>query len=129
MKTTLFHGKRIDNGAWVEGYFAFLYGKEARIYELEYVNTAPYDIVIPETVGLFTGQTDKNGVRIFGGDLIKYFGKILLVELDIINGLSLKTFNVPFKYDFEYDAPSIIYQQNDIEVIGNMHDKKDLLSK
>ena len=58
----LFRGKRKYNGEWVEGfYYKDLWSDNA--HYIIYDGT-DYE-VIPETVGQYTGLTDKNGKRIF----------------------------------------------------------------
>ena len=78
MREILFRGKRKDNGEWVEGYYArkgvdkdtfkhficvMTFNVNGNTYSSMFYLT---DIeVIPETVGQYTGLTDKNGTRIF----------------------------------------------------------------
>ena len=71
MRKILFRGKRIDNGEWEYGGCAFT---ENEVY-LIYNQTHSIDLqglaVDRNTVGQFTGMIDKNGKKVFDGDIMK----------------------------------------------------------
>ena len=88
---------------------------------------AYYD-VIPETIGQFTGLTDKNGVKIFEGDKIRGisnnpFSMGQCKEYAVIWGVD----HWHIKNTYFTLQELFNYCNNNIEIIGNIHDNKELI--
>ena len=127
MREILFRGKRLDNGEWVEGYFVNLwlihYQKHQPIITDN--NAVSYD-VDPSTVSQYTGLTDKNGKKIFEGDIVKTDkfsepNKQYIIKYDLQFGafIGQDRYNL---YFVTFDGDS-----GEFEVIGNIHDNPELL--
>lgn len=67
MREILFRGKRVIDGKWVESC--------CPLGEMQ-SGTVTYDFV-SETVCQYTGLTDKNGRKIFEGDIVRYIDEVI----------------------------------------------------
>ena len=119
MREILFRGKK-QNGEWLYGDLVH-YGDKILIFSENAQNSPGYYEVEPETVGQFTGLTDKKGVKIFEGDID--------ITGDIIDSNSL-AMHVLVAIANEPDGivANYINELNEIlEVIGNIIDNPELL--
>ena len=125
MREILFRGKRLDNGEWVEGYFVNLwlihYQKHQPIITDN--NAVSYD-VDPSTVGQYAGLTDKNGKKIFEGDIMAFtaysFDYVGTVEF------AYGSFSVMCEHASPFLDQAV--SKHGAYIIGNMHDNPELLN-
>lgn len=120
MRESLFRGKRADNGEWIEGFLVKKFDKWY-IYDFDFL---PYSSEItPETAGQYTGLTDKNGKKIFEGDIIEYDkdGARYEVVFAVEDGIS------KFCSKDLIDGNLGYVNQSRDKVIGNIHDNPELL--
>ena len=135
MREILFHGKRADSGEWVEGDLLQIKYYNKPIIECKIMPQTPVSSaypVLPETVGQFTGLTDKNGVRIFEGDICRFkrFNDIHVGE--IVFNVTTASFVMRYQsivgaYGEKATQKMLLSVCDDIEVIGNIHDNPELL--
>lgn len=71
MREILFRGKDPESGEWYYGYYVKRNDGDRGSLILEDYFLESYEIVKPETVGQYTGLSDKNGVKIFEGDILQ----------------------------------------------------------
>ena len=129
MMEILFRGKRATNGDWVYG--DFVHGNERKslrdsifVYDSETQSFNDYEIN-PSTLGQYTGLTDKNGKKVFEGDIIRKTNKGRHPEIFIANIRTCFYTNEEVYYGpFDHFTESCEY-----EIIGNITDNPELLEK
>jgi len=145
MRKILFKAKRIDNGEWVEGYIvkcpcAVQIGNGS----CWYIDVPPVDPddngkrynVDPETVCQYTGLTDRNGVKVFEGDILKFTDKFNGYEW--IGRMEFGNPNAGYTWGWqlvyisgeEANVDTLCWFDMEesgaySEVIGNIHDKEE----
>ena len=150
MREILFMGKRVDNGKWVYG--------DLRQYRLGDVAIWDYKIarmfsVMLHTVGQYTGLTDKNGRKIFEGDIVRQdYSKTIntrydhdtlgFIDSESIDGHHIGVVKIspqkgvgmrnPMSYNYSDDTKRKVKYFVNVccyrcEVIGNIHDNPELL--
>lgn len=128
MREILFRGRRVDNGEWAYGYLVeatnvitdkkatFIFEQDATYFT--HGEFACSFEVKPETVGQFTGLTDKNGKKVFEGDVVDEIvfaecrGSFLSREKDMY---------------CEWLSTLPRYGTGIMEIIGNIYDNKEIL--
>lgn len=146
MRENFFRGKRVDNGKWIEGSL-IQKGEETFIVQYLYLIGKVHETsweefcfggfieVVPETVGQYTGLTDKNGTRVFEGDILKIIHKYQSpfdddtkeytdIDADVVH---FDDEGLCFSYG---KSPFLCVVDNvtaEYEIIGNIHDNPELL--
>lgn len=114
MRETIFCGKRCDNGEWVYGYVYKIWDSVYILWGM--TNGIPNMVkVIPETVGQYTGLTDKNGQKIFEWDIVKWFSKKYTVVYKEGRFIGEK------EQFIGVDEYEFINLYGSLEVVGNVH--------
>lgn len=131
MREILFRGKRTDNHQWVEGYYI--------VDDME--NPNPYIVnakgkyrIAHKTVGQYTGRKDKNGKRVFEGDILRLFsiwadGTVEPAEVPVIVQFweNYQCYVLTTKQGYHCDDFGNHGRPEYYEVIGNIYDNPELL--
>lgn len=149
MREILFRGKRVDNGEWISGSILsfddggkVILSSTAKVFKEHGTTTICcnecYD-VYPETVGQYTGLADKNGNKIFEGDIVKEYK-----SKDKVKGVvkfgeyqsGINKYADDLGFYVEWTTENFLIRElgywcrkNMLEVIGNIHDNPELLEE
>ena len=126
----LFRGKEKNSGEWIYGDLRHISDGHGGyiLCIVDNTNGRNNDVtgveVSPNTVGQYTGVTDKNSTKIFEGDIVRYGDTIHEVVFEQRNG----TAYFGLAYSKNETLPFGHYQDlRQIEVIGNIYDNPELL--
>ena len=136
MREILFRAKAKDDRKWIEGFPVRIYDYGGKVWEMHPFETNFNVIcgVIPETIGQFTGLTDKNGKKIFEGDIVHILGNQQVEDWKNVDYTALIAFldggfcaidGTVEEHGFRRYA--LARMDFDMEVIGNIHDNPELL--
>ena len=133
MREILFRGKT-DDGEWVYGSFCMdareqfngLCGVDGfiRLYDKAKGKMQTYE-VDRETVGQYTGLNDKNGKKVFEGDIIRKTNEGRHPQIFTAN---IRT-NFRVNEEVYYSPCDHFTESCEYEIIGNIHDNPELLEK
>lgn len=138
MREILFRGKRIDNGEWIEGFYCQTADESNGGAKVKHVIVVPTFLVQkgflmyevdPSTIGQYTGLTDKNGKKIFEGDIVS---RVSYVGTGYREEQGEVVYRAPeFLVDCKHHRVMIFSQyaaeNKDLEIIGNIYDNPELL--
>lgn len=129
----LWHGKNADSGEWIEGFLS----KSRNVWEKPALLKFCIDyeekgvmvscIVDPKTLGECAGFADKNNKHIFEGDIVKHFNHGTNAELFDIGVVFWDEKRCCFKRTSKDGNTYFLGNDEEYEVIGNIHDNPELL--
>lgn len=133
MREILFRGKRIDNVEWVEGFYIHKYDPVLDIVyafivtQHEKESFVTWHKVDPASVGQYTGLTDKNGKRIFEGDICRNTKTGEIVSVKWHGTMAGFVWSRRKEKSHLYDWGELFRAYDKYEVVGTVHDNPELL--
>jgi uncharacterized phage protein (TIGR01671 family) len=127
MREILFRAKAKEDGKWIEGFPVRIYDYGGFVWDMHPFNTnfETTRSIDPKTIGQFTGLTDKNGKKIFEGDVLDCKSG-LYERCKVIFNEFCSAFQLECADGFsDFFLCSINHKE--MEIIGNIHDNPELL--
>ncbi len=124
----LFRGRQLHNERkWIYGtLMKYQAQKTKEIIYMIYNLNGIYECIVPETRGQYTGLTDKNGVKIFEGDILRHdSGTLHEVVFEQRNGHAYFGWVIDKQETWHFDNGFL----RQLEVVGNIHDNPELLKE
>ena len=129
MREILFRGKT-DKGEWVQGSLVetlhwgmIINGQRQKAYGICDLHDN-YKYVTQYSIGQYTGLTDKNGKKIFEGDIVKCKDYLEAKPFEFQGYIDFKNGSFVIVGDFMTHYRWLDYE---VEAIGNIHDNPELL--
>ena len=132
MRKILFRGKRLNDeeNDWAYGSYVKQYDCDMIYFPTAESDGFDYAHIIPETVGQYTGLTDKNGKKIFEGDIVATDITRPYLIVEFRDGCFMFNCNDGGEDYYDIMLPICKEPHNEYEhgeVIGNIHDNPELL--
>lgn len=128
MREILFRGKRVDNGSWETGSLVVVRGEtsDEKVFVADKM-TGYLTPVAPETAGQYTGLADKNGKKIFEGDVCRNTKTNETVSVKWHGTMSGFVWSKQKEKSHLFSFGELFRANDKYEIIGNTHDNPELL--
>ena len=136
MRKITFRGKTVDRDRWVYGslisldddccYIVPMIVRASTLSKRDLVRME-MEAVSPGSIGQYTGVKDKNGARVFEGDIVRtQFGRIVRIEYRAVGGfVGFDMTAIECKHKCPW--PDTAWFSYNIEVVGNIHDNPEMV--